>query len=54
MENKLPNTIEKLLNKQRKIKYTSKSKIASVFISITLLVLIIIAVIVLLVIGGVI
>lgn len=45
MENKLPNTIEKLLNRQSKIKYTSKKVIVkrvlwTIFIIISLVIII--------------
>ncbi len=51
---KLPNTLEKLLNKQRKIKYTRKGTISRVIFSILGVFVLIMLVITFLMIGGVI
>lgn len=52
MENKLPNTIEKLLDKQKKIRFTSKKIITRILITLIAIMLIAFIVIISLLIGG--
>lgn len=52
MENKLPNTIEKLLTKQKKIRYVSRVALFKFFLAFFITVILLTLLVVLLVIGG--